>query len=588
MDTGAQNETWAYKIVDAFTALGIDYFCCAPGSRSTSLELAIASHPKATHVVHFDERGICFHAVGFGKAAKKPAVVVATSGTAIGNLLPGVMEACNERVPLILLSADRPPELRDCGANQTCDQVKLFNNFVRWQVDLPCPDDRISDRYLASTISHAIVMTTYPPAGPVQINCMFREPLFSNIIEHCPIGHHVSFEHSILHPSKEAISYWTEALSSKRKGVIIAGSCSTDIRDAVFALAERLRWPIFADILSSLRTAEGPPSLITHFDPILKLKDEIAADAVIQFGDRFVSKTLSQWLEKQNLEFFLHISDHPMRQDPNHLMTHRVQSCPKIFVREMLFSLTEEYAAKSFAIGSEEDWQADWHHWDKSCQQILQDFFSAQIWLSEPGIVWEIASFLSEEWCLFVGTSMPVRDANQFFLPDSQCGTIFGNRGVSGIDGIIATACGIAKGMGKPVLVLIGDLTFLHDLTSLALLAKMEKPVILCVVNNGGGGIFSFLPISKRKEAFEEFIVASHKTTFASAASLFNIPYFHPEARAELGDLLFRQKKQPHSCIIELTTDRAENVQIHEQIIRSIGTCLNSANSPAGIPVNLH
>ncbi len=579
MDTGAQNETWAYKIVDAFVALGIDYFCCAPGSRSTSLELAIAGHPKATHVVHFDERGLCFHAVGFGKATKKPAVVVATSGTAIGNLMPGVMEACNERVPLILLSADRPPELRDCGANQTCDQVKLFNNFVRWQVDLPCPDHRISDRYLASTISHALVMATYPPAGPVQINCMFREPLFSNTIEHLPVKHHVSFEHALLYPSSEAINYWSEILSSKRKGVIIAGSCSTDISDAVFALAERLKWPIFADILSSLRTTGGPPSLITHFDPILKLKNEIAADAVIQFGDRFVSKTLSQWLEKQNFEFFFHISDHPMRQDPNHLITHRVQTCPKIFTRELLFSLAAEH---------EDYWQTEWHHWDESCKQILKDFFSAQISLSEPGIVWEIASFLSEDWCLFVGTSMPVRDANQFFLPDSKCGTIYGNRGVSGIDGIIATACGIAKGTGKPILALIGDLTFLHDLTSLALLSKMDQPIVLCVVNNGGGGIFSFLPVSKRKEAFEELIVASHEITFTAAASLFNIPYFHPATPAELGNLLFCQKKQPHSCIIELTTDRTENIQIHEQIIRSIGTCLNSANSPAGIPVALH
>lgn len=579
MDTGAQNETWAYKIIDAFTALGIDYFCCAPGSRSTSLELSIAGHPKATHVVHFDERGVCFHAVGFGKATKKPAVVVATSGTAIGNLMAGVMEACNERVPLILLSADRPPELRDCGANQTCDQVKLFSNFVRWQVDLPCPDYRLSDRYLASTISHALLMATCPPAGPVHINCMFREPLFSNTIEHLPVGHRVCFEQAVLHPSKETISYWTEILSPECKGVIIAGSCSTEISDAVFALADRLKWPIFADILSSLRTGEGPPSLITHFDPILKLKNTMAADAVIQFGDRFVSKTLSQWLEKQTFKFFLHISDHPMRQDPHHLVTHRVLACPKIFTRELLFSLATTH---------EDHWQKEWHQWNEGCKQILKDFFSAQTSLSEPGIIWEIASFLSKEWNLFVGTSMPVRDANQFFLPDSHCGTIYGNRGVSGIDGIIATACGIAKGTDRPILALIGDLTFLHDLTSLALLAKMEKPVVLCVVNNGGGGIFSFLPVSKRKEAFEEFIATSHELTFASAASLFHIPYFHPETPAELRDLLSRQKNGPHSCIIELTTDRMENVHIHEQILTSIGTCLNSANSPMGTPASLH
>jgi 2-succinyl-5-enolpyruvyl-6-hydroxy-3-cyclohexene-1-carboxylate synthase len=579
MDTGAQNETWAYKIIDAFITQGVNYFCCAPGSRSTSLELAIANHPRAAHLVHFDERGLCFYAVGFGKATKKPAVIVATSGTAIGNLMPGVMEACNERVPLILLSADRPPELRECGANQTCDQVKLFNNFIRWQVDLPCSDERIPDRYLSSTISHALLMATYPPAGPVHINCMFREPLFSNSVEHVPVEHRVTFEQGILYPSSEAIRYWTTTLSKKRRGVIIAGSSSTDISDAVFALADRLKWPIFADILSSLRTTPGPVSLMTHYDPILRLKNEISADAVIQFGDRFVSKTLSQWLEEQTLEFFLHLSDHPMRQDPHHLITHRVLTCPKIFTRELLFSLT---------MAHENSWLTQWRQWDEGCRRALQNFFSAQNTLSEPGIVWEIASFLSEDWQLFVGTSMPVRDANQFFLPRSRCGTLFANRGVSGIDGIIATACGIAQGTGKPILALIGDLTFLHDLTSLALLAKMDQPIILCVVNNGGGGIFSFLPVSKRKEAFETFIAASHEITFASAASLFHIPYFHPKTRAEFSDRLLLQKKQPHSCIIEITTDRTENVQIHEQILAKMGTCLNSSHSPVEIPVTLH
>ena len=581
MDTGVQNEIWAYKLIDALIAQGIDYFCCAPGSRSTPLALAIANHPKTRRIVHFDERGLCFHAVGFGKATKKPAIVIATSGTAIGNLMPGVMEAHYERVPLILLTADRPPELRDCGANQTCDQVKLFNNFARWQVDLPCPDPCLSDRYLASTISHALAMATCPPAGPVQINCMFREPLFSmpSSIGPISVGHRVSFESAMQHPSEEAVNSWREILSTKRRGIIIAGSCSTDISEAVFSLAERLKWPIFADILSSLRTVEGPPALITHFDPILKLKNEISVEAIIQFGDRFVSKTLAQWLEKQTLEFFLHISDHPMRQDPSHLITHRVQSCPKIFTRKLLFALSSEH---------EGHWQADWHHWDQKCKQTLANFFSNQTSLTEPGIVWEIASFLSEEWSLFVGTSMPVRDANQFFLPAARCGTIFGNRGVSGIDGITATASGIASGKGKPLLALIGDLTFLHDLTSLALLSKVEQAVVLCVVNNGGGGIFSFLPVSKRKEAFEEFIVAAHEMTFQSAASLFNIPYFHPETPAEFGDLLFHQKKKPHSCIIEITTDRGENVQLHEQILFQLETCLNSANSLVEIPATPH
>lgn len=576
MDTGSQNEAWARKLIDALIAQGIDYFCCAPGSRSSALSLAIANHKEAKWTVHFDERALSFHALGYAKAAKKPAVVVATSGTAIGNLMPAIMEASNDRIPLIILSADRPPELRDCGANQTVDQVKLFNNFVRWQIDLPCPEDRLSDRYLASTISHAVAMASYSPAGPVHINCMFREPLFGDI-KHQPLQPYVDVAKPELHPSVETVNYWADKLSSKRNGIIVVGSSSIDLSDAVFSIADKLKWPIFADILSTLRNGEDHPSLITHFDPILKLKNGTEIDAVIQFGNRIVSKTLSQWLEKQMLEFYLHVSEHPMRHDPSHLITHRVLADPTIFSRELtLRSQTEE------------EWQEQWSEWDSNCKQKLTELFSANATFTEPGIIWEIASFLSEDWNLFLANSMPIRDANQFFLPISRSGPIFGNRGVSGIDGNIATACGIAQGNEKPTLALIGDLTLLHDLNSLALLAKSKHPIIICVVNNSGGGIFSFLPVAKRKEFFEEFIATSHEIHFESAAKLFNIPYFHPQTPSQLNDLLSQQGKNPHSCIIEITTDRADNVRVHEQIITAIGTCLNSAHSPAEIPATLH
>ena len=636
MDTGTQNEKWARKLIDALIAQGIDYFCCAPGSRSTTLSLAIANHPQAKWSVHFDERGLAFHALGYAKTAKKPAVVIATSGTAIGNLMPAVMEAHNDRVPLIILSADRPPELRDCGANQTVDQVKLFNNFVRWQVDLPCPDDRLSDRYIASTISHAIAIASYPPSGPVHINCMFREPLFNAPLDHQPLERCVHIALPQIQPSDETIDYWAEKLSGKQRGIIIVGSSNQDLSEAAFTLAEQLKWPVFADILSTLRSGEDHSSLIVHYDPILKLKNDTAIDAVIQFGDRFASKTLALWLEKQKLEFYLHVADQPMRQDPTHLATHRVISEPASFSRQVSaglyraqegfvnFGLCETKPNRSEAFrmrshspsgkGDEEnrfgkvaaspnsqnltergilketteDWQAMWNDWDHQCKQRLAEIFSASETLTEPGLVWEIASFLSEDWNLFLANSMPVRDANQFFLPISRCGPIFGNRGVSGIDGNLATACGLSRGNGKPTLALIGDLTFLHDINSLALIAKSPFPIVICIVNNGGGGIFSFLPVSQRKEAFEEFIAASHEINFEAAGKLFDLPYFRPQTPAEFGALLFDQEKNPHTCLIEITTDRTENLRVHEQIIKAINTCLNSADSAGAIPANLH
>ncbi|MBI2810841.1 MAG: hypothetical protein HYX67_08445 [Candidatus Melainabacteria bacterium] len=252
-------------------------------------------------------------------------------------------------------------------------------------------------------------------------------------------------------------------------------------------------------------------------------------------------------------------------------------SSPEIFTRELLFSLDPQI---------EDKWLKEWTSADALCKQNLAELFSANTSVTEPGLIWEIASFLTKDWSLFLANSMPIRDANQFFF--GRCRQIYANRGVSGIDGNIATLCGLAQGSQKPILAVIGDQTFLHDLNSLAMLAKTSFPVVLCVVNNSGGGIFSFLPIAERKEAFEELFAASHDHTFASAAELFGIPYFHPQTPAEFGDLLFHQKKNPHSCIIEITTDRTANVHVHEQIIASLGTCLNSANSPVEIPASLH
>jgi 2-succinyl-5-enolpyruvyl-6-hydroxy-3-cyclohexene-1-carboxylate synthase len=570
MDTGSHNQQWAEQLIDVLIAHGVEYFCCAPGSRATPLALAIARYPKNRWSVHFDERGVCFHALGHAKATGKPAVVVTTSGTAVGNLLPGVMEAYNDRTPLILLTADRPPELRECGANQTCDQTKLFTNHVRWQVDLPCPNPEIPLNYLSSTVSHAVAMSLSSPRGPVHMNCMFREPLFAHSTEEKKPIRCVHFAHPELFPSEELITYWAQHLFTPKKGIILVGSHSTVPLKPLLALAERLQWPLFADILSTPRTLKDHPCLIPHFDPILKCKGEVGVDAILQFGDKFVSKTLALWLEKQTPQFYVHVSEHPLRQDPSHLMTHRVHVDPAIFIQKLLGSTKHR---------EENGWITQWKDWDLRCEQTLSEFFSKQTELTEPGLIPHIASLLSRDWALFLSNSMPIRDANQFFLPLEHSGPIFGNRGVSGIDGNIATAAGIAQGSGKPTLALIGDVAFLHDLNSLAYLTKIDTPLLLCVVNNSGGGIFSFLPLAKKtgpSKTFETFFAAAHDISFAPAATLFGIPYYHPSSPSALSELLIHQKKIPHSCIIEITTERESNVAIHEHISTLINNHLNA------------
>ncbi len=577
MDHGALNERFAKQLIDLLIAQGVTYFCCAPGSRSTPLLVAVASHPLAKRWVHFDERGLAFHALGFAKATRKPVAIIATSGTAVGNLLPASMEAYNERIPLILLTADRPPELQACGANQTCDQVRLFQNCTRFQIELPCPSSALPEDYLSTTVGQAVFSALHAPQGPVHINCMFREPLIASQPVPFPTSRPSYFSESTLYPSAYTIADWRARVSQVQRGVILCGSDHLPYSEAVLRLAEALDWPIFADILSPLRTRGAHELLFTQSDPLLKAKPDIAFDAIIQFGNRFVSKTLQQWLERQSLQFYLHVSDHTMRQDPSHLITHRLQTTPQIFCQELA-------AQSSLPKKTETELLKKLH---MSCEEAMTSYFTENLELSEPGIFHTLACLFNEEWALFLANSMPIRDANQVFAPTHPCGPIFANRGVSGIDGNIATAVGIAQGCQKPTLAIIGDLTCLHDLNSLAQMTR-GVPVVLLVINNSGGGIFSFLPISQREDLFEEMIAASHSLEFSKAAEGFGLPYYNPETLSELALILRDQRTFPQSCLIEVTTDRHKNVAIHQHLHQAIYRCLHSQSSLLETPLTLH
>ncbi|MGE3535102.1 MAG: 2-succinyl-5-enolpyruvyl-6-hydroxy-3-cyclohexene-1-carboxylic-acid synthase, partial [Parachlamydiales bacterium] len=297
-DTGSLNLTWSNLIIDQLLKQGVRYFCLGAGSRSTPLALAIADHPDTQHLVHFDERGVGFHALGFSKATGLPSVIVVTSGTAVANLFPAIMEASNERVPLILLTSDRPHELRDCGANQTCDQIKLFSDYVRWQVDLPCPTTEISERFVATTIAQAVFRSKQGHPGPVHLNCPFREPLFSLTPPPIPEVPPTYYETTQTIPSISTLEQWAESFQDTPKGIIVVGSLPARQKmDPIFQLASILKWPILPDILSQARSSGYCHVVIRHYDALLKADPSYKPDLVLHLGDRFVSKTLAQWLK---------------------------------------------------------------------------------------------------------------------------------------------------------------------------------------------------------------------------------------------------------------------------------------------------
>ncbi|MGE5196181.1 MAG: 2-succinyl-5-enolpyruvyl-6-hydroxy-3-cyclohexene-1-carboxylic-acid synthase [Anaerolineae bacterium] len=568
-DLPFQNRRWAQAIIQELVSQSACYFCIAPGSRSALLsisaaEAANANPPEVETFVHFDERGLAYHALGYAKSSQKPAVIIVTSGTAVANLLPAIMEAHHAMVPLIILSADRPPELRDNCSNQATDQVKLFQSFVRWQIDLPCPNEQLPQNYLGTTIAQAVYRATRSPKGPVHLNCMFREPFTTSKIGSSPISFHPSYEHPESVPSSETIAKWAGLLEGfEERGVILLGPFVTKrTLEPVFALAEKLGWPIFADILSPARIEGRKRQMLPYFDLLLKVDPNKKVDVVMQFGDRLVSKAVLEWVARSQIKAHFLVADHPFRIDPLHTVTHRLEADPVLVCEEFCKKITRDFPR-------DETW------WEVSqmIEEELERFFSSSETLSEPYCIEFLKRHLNANFSLFLSNSMPVRDADQFFFPAHQTGSIYCNRGLSGIDGNIATAAGIGQGMKKPTFAVLGDLATLHDINSLAQLKKSHPPVICLVFNNGGGAIFSFFPHYAGTPHFETMIAAAHPFTLQDAASLFQLPYFSPKTPEHFEEIILDCLDRPQSCLIEVTTTRNDNFSIHQTILNELKKC---------------
>ncbi|GAB4188748.1 MAG: 2-succinyl-5-enolpyruvyl-6-hydroxy-3-cyclohexene-1-carboxylic-acid synthase [Simkaniaceae bacterium] len=565
--TAALNKLWSENIIQECVHNQIRYFCVGYGSRNTPLILAIANHPLAEAMLHFDERGIAFHALGFAKASQNPAAIAVTSGSAVGNLLPAVMEAYEDRVPLLILTADRPPELRDIGANQTTDQVKIFQPYVFWQMDFPAPDPRISLKYVRSTIAKAIFLAKQH-SGPVHINFMFREPFF------LPEDLQSEFQKF---RSTETAAYWSrpqnsldhgtgekyaEDLLQHEEGIIVVGALPKDTSiEPILQLAKKKRWPIFADITSNIRSEGTSGEIIPHYDLLVKsscMDKSLNPKAVLHLGGRLVSKSFLEWIAGLKPHIYLQIANHMKCIDPTCSVTHRLACDPAQFCNalcEDLLSSSGEYLQK-------------WLSFSHQAAQKISAYLQDQKKLTEIQLPFSLATYLDRTTPVFFANSMPIRDADAFLFPAKKIGPIFANRGLSGIDGNIATAIGISKALKHSTIAILGDLAFLHDVNSLSQLKDSAYPIIFLVVNNHGGGIFSFLPIANSPDnVFERFFAGKHAFEFKEIASGFHLSYFKPNTVEALMIAIKTSQKNQKSAIIEIPTDRAENFRQHQDII---------------------
>lgn len=572
--------------VAALAASGVRHAVIAPGSRNTPLTLALTAEGTEIHPwLHLDERSAGYFALGIARQLGEPVAIVCTSGTAAANFLPATVEARLSRVPLIVLTADRPPELRDSGAPQTIDQVRMFGSHAKWAVDMPlAEDDPLLDRYAATTAQRATALALESPAGPVHLNLPFREPLVDEVAPppiEAPAGLSAA-RPSLIVPPGETVARVAAQLAGRR-GLIVAGPESAGLpAEAIVALASLLDWPVVADPLSGLRTGGHDLSRVIDRADVLAREPAFTSEAtpevVLRFGAAPTSKPLNLWLASIPGLDYLVVDDASAAdaglRDPDALASTVVRSDAALLCEALL---------RLAPAPIEPSWAGRWTEANRAARESLADTVSV---LDEPfeGATGEaLASALPDGATLVIGNSMPVRDVDTFFPNTSRDLRLLGTRGASGIDGVVSTAAGAAAVDG-PVVLLIGDLSFFHDQNGLWPVLRHELDLTVLLVNNDGGGIFEFLPQQQLVgERFEPWWGTPHGLDFRHVVAQYGGR--HELLEGDLPAALTAAVGRPGLDVLELRTERTRNLELHREVIAkataAVRASLEAAPTPA-------
>lgn len=540
-DAATATYRWAWALIDALAAAGLRRLVMSPGSRSTPLTLAALRHPQLDVQVSVDERAAGFLALGLAKAEGRPVALVATSGSAVANWLPAVVEADMGRVPLILLSADRPPELHDCGANQTMDQIGLFGRHVRAFHQLPPAED--DSRWLTGLAARSLAASLGPLPGPVHWNVPLREPLVpTEVPALAPSAAVPRALPSRLLPEPAALDTLAPLFASG-PGAIVCGpeDLGAEARAALVDAATRLRVPLLADLLSGLRCGAADGGVVlAHPDPVARSAP--AVRWLLRFGGAPVSRALNDWLARCAGAAQVVVSAHPRVADPAGLASHVLHADPAALCRSLPAAATADDSLAVF-------------HTLDAAARAAAEATCADAAPFEGGLLRAVLHALPADTAVFIGNSLAIRAADSFAGCPRAPLRLFGNRGVSGIDGNLATACGIATALG-PTLAVVGDLTFLHDLNSLALARTCPLSVLL--LDNGGGGIFDHLAQAALPE-FERGWLTPQPFDAAAAARTFGLAY---QSVAHTGDAVTAVQAMLAGTggIVHVSIDRAHSL----------------------------
>ncbi|HWW66915.1 MAG TPA: 2-succinyl-5-enolpyruvyl-6-hydroxy-3-cyclohexene-1-carboxylic-acid synthase [Solirubrobacterales bacterium] len=579
MDPTNRNTALASAFVEELARGGLRHAVLSPGSRSTPLAVALWRRPEIDVTVIVDERSAAFFALGAAQATRTPVAMLSTSGTAAANFHPAICEADESGVPLIALTADRPPELRGIGAGQTIDQLKLYGDSVRWFCEVgthEADDDGLL--HYRSTACRALAAArgeTRP--GPVHLNLAWREPLSPVPVEGAvtatdPLaleGRDVRPLTAVTpidtEPSEFLLEEVAKHIAGARSGAIVAGrQLDPELRDPLAHLARAAGLPILAEPTSQLRCGPHDRSyVVTAYD--LLLRDEGFAkattpDLVLRFGEMPTSKPLRAWLAESGAEEIV-VDPFGGWNEPTRRAAALLRADP-----------TELAAGWAARLGGEErGLPSAWLDAERAARDAIEAELEGLDPLSEPGLHLALGRAHRDGDLVYTASSMPIRD-QEAYLPAGEADALFlCNRGANGIDGLISSGIGAAHATGRPTTIVTGDLGLLHDIGGLAALRDVSTPVRIVVVDNDGGGIFHFLPqaAALAGREFEALLGTPRGIDAAKAADLFNLPHRHLETLTDLPDAL-----AAGTGLIEVKTDRQTNVELHRQLTRRVGAAL--------------
>lgn len=561
-------------LCDELARCGMQYACTSPGSRSTPLVLSLVREERIRCFSHIDERCAGFFALGAAKASGRPVAVTCTSGTAAANFAPAVIEAYQARVPMIVLTADRPPELREVGAGQTIDQVKLYGDAVKWFFEVGVHSaDRERLRWMRQLACRAYWTALEGRPGPVHLNFPLREPLV--LEEELPDDPtpradgrpYVMFQPAAASTSPNVLR--PGGVHPSGRVVIVAGTDPGDLHGEratrLAALAARWEVPLLADPLSGARRG---PAAIAHYDLLLRDQSFLARHRprfVIRVGELPTSKPLRAWLAGLDDVAQIAIDPEDGWQDPAAVVgMHVAGGLPEVET-----------------IDSDPGWLDSWRAADQAACAAISEELGDE--LSEPLVAGALGAMLPGEATLFVASSMPIRDVEEFMKAADDPPRVLANRGANGIDGTVSAAYGAAAAGHGPVVLLIGDVALLHDVGGLLAGGRLGLPLAIVLLNNDGGGIFHFLSVAAQRDVFEEHVATPHGVQFERVAAVYGCAYAHPADLGEFQEQLLEALRSPGTTMIEVRTDREANLALHRRVAEASARLL-SRPAPAAAP----